>query len=146
MHPNWLFGISSSNSITPISAVVTLLKASQNRSLKGPSSSCQKGPFALAASDAILEERWNIFRGEAQHGRAYSYCWWKKSCTKYQVVYPFYPIIYRVLAPSQVVQKMSSINSIANLEPNWPPSLSGLTWNIFMGHIYFSKINESFRF
>ena len=38
------------------------------------------------------------------------YCWWKKSCTSWYVVYP---IIYNVYI-SQVVSRISSINSITS--------------------------------
>ncbi len=37
--------------------------------------------------------------------------WWKKSC-EHQLRLVVYPIIYKVLAPSQVVSRISSINSM----------------------------------
>ena len=84
----------------------------------GVKSFTSKGIFfnkhVMLRCSSVFFLRWFLFVVSCRHGQALceKYCWWKKSCTSWEVVDP---VIYRVLAPSQVVSRISSINGISLL-------------------------------
>ncbi len=94
---------------------------------------------------AFSEPPFSCFRSNSQ-----TYCWWLKSCTSW---YGKYPIIYRVSAPSQVVQDFShqqyhcilqSTCLKSNLQVAWVLTMDPLIWtSCLMGDKKESRLHQS---